>query len=68
VTNAESLTDVYRGVGSSWLMLCEAIENVRLFDEIQDKSKQPAEASECKSQFVATAISRPGRRASLQLS
>src|ERR1700751_4071340 len=31
-----------------------AIENVRLFDEIQDKSKQLAEASEHKSQFLAT--------------
>jgi signal transduction histidine kinase len=30
-----------------------AIENVRLFDEIQDKSKQLAEASERKSQFLA---------------
>jgi signal transduction histidine kinase len=31
-----------------------AIENVRLFDEIQDKSKQLAEASEHKSQFLAS--------------
>src|SRR5207237_3264552 len=31
-----------------------AIENVRLFDEIQDKSRQLAEASECKSQFLAS--------------
>src|SRR5262249_39138858 len=31
-----------------------AIENVRLFDEIQDKSRQLAEASEHKSQFVAS--------------
>ncbi|HZN29289.1 MAG TPA: ATP-binding protein, partial [Xanthobacteraceae bacterium] len=30
-----------------------AIENVRLFDEIQDKSRQLAEASQHKSQFVA---------------
>src|SRR5262245_4870392 len=30
-----------------------AIENVRLFDEIQDKSRQLAEANEHKSQFVA---------------
>src|SRR5258707_1125070 len=30
-----------------------AIENVRLFDEIQDKSKQLAEASQHKSQFLA---------------
>jgi len=30
-----------------------AIENVRLFDEIQDKNRQLAEASEHKSQFVA---------------
>src|SRR5262249_30030881 len=29
-----------------------AIENVRLFDEIQDKSRQLAEASKHKSQFV----------------
>jgi GAF domain-containing protein len=29
-----------------------AIENVRLFDEIQDKNRQLAEASEHKSQFV----------------
>jgi len=31
-----------------------AIENVRLFDEIQDKSRQLAEASQHKSQFVAS--------------
>ena len=31
-----------------------AIENVRLFDEIEDKSKQLAEASERKSQFLAS--------------
>src|SRR5262249_49948330 len=31
-----------------------AIENVRLFDEIQDKSRQLAEASERKSQFPAS--------------
>src|SRR5262249_25588562 len=31
-----------------------AIENVRLFDEIQDKSRQLAEASQHKSQFLAT--------------
>jgi signal transduction histidine kinase len=31
-----------------------AIENVRLFDEIQDKSQQLAEASERKSQFLAS--------------
>src|SRR5262245_42727535 len=31
-----------------------AIENLRLFDEIQDKSKQLAEASERKSQFLAS--------------
>ena len=31
-----------------------AIENVRLFDEIQDKSRQLAEASEHKSQFVSS--------------
>jgi GAF domain-containing protein/CheY-like chemotaxis protein len=31
-----------------------AIENVRLFDEIQDKSKQLTEASERKSQFLAS--------------
>src|SRR5262245_4265183 len=31
-----------------------AIENVRLFDESQDKSKQLAEASERKSQFLAS--------------
>jgi len=31
-----------------------AIENVRLFDEIQEKSKQLAEASERKSQFLAS--------------
>jgi signal transduction histidine kinase len=30
------------------------IENVRLFDEIQDKSRQLAEASERKSQFLAS--------------
>jgi GAF domain-containing protein len=31
-----------------------AIENVRLFDEVQDKNRQLAEASENKSQFVAS--------------
>src|SRR6516165_2832576 len=31
-----------------------AIENVRLFDEMQDKNRQLAEASEHKSQFVAS--------------
>jgi GAF domain-containing protein len=31
-----------------------AIENVRLFDEVQDKNRQLAEASEHKSQFVAS--------------
>src|SRR5262249_40060372 len=31
-----------------------AIENVRLFDEIQDKNRQLAEASEHKSQFLAS--------------
>jgi signal transduction histidine kinase len=31
-----------------------AIENVRLFDEIQDKSRQLAETSERKSQFLAS--------------
>ena len=31
-----------------------AIENVRLFDEIEDKSKQLAEASDRKSQFLAS--------------
>ena len=30
-----------------------AIENVRLFDEIEDKSRQLAEASQHKSQFLA---------------
>jgi GAF domain-containing protein len=30
-----------------------AIENVRLFDEIQDKSRELAEASQHKSQFLA---------------
>ena len=31
-----------------------AIENVRLFDEIQNKNRQLAEASEHKSQFVSS--------------
>jgi signal transduction histidine kinase len=31
-----------------------AIENVRLFDEIQDKSRQLAEASQRKTQFLAS--------------
>jgi len=31
-----------------------AIENVRLFDEIQDKSRQLEEASKHKSQFLAS--------------
>src|SRR5262245_21571937 len=31
-----------------------AIENVRLFDEIQDKSRQLEEASQHKSQFLAS--------------
>ncbi len=35
-----------------------AIENVRLFDEIQDKSRQLAEASKHKSQFLANMSSR----------
>jgi two-component system NtrC family sensor kinase len=35
-----------------------AIENVRLFDEIQDKSRQLAEASQHKSQFLANMSSR----------
>jgi GAF domain-containing protein len=30
-----------------------AIENVRLFDEIQDKSRELAQASQHKSQFLA---------------
>ena len=43
---------------SSWLTTFAdqaviAIENVRLFDEIQDKSRQLAEASQHKSQFLA---------------
>jgi GAF domain-containing protein len=33
-----------------------AIENVRLFDEIQDKSRQLEEASQHKSQFLANRI------------
>jgi GAF domain-containing protein len=41
-----------------------AIENVRLFEEIQDKNRQLAEASEHKSQFVSsiTAAWRASRR------
>ena len=44
---------------SSWLttfadQAAIAIENVRLFDEIQDKSRQLAEASQHKSQFLAS--------------
>ncbi len=31
-----------------------AIENVRLFDEIQDKNRQLAEASQNKSQFLSS--------------
>ena len=43
-----------------------AIENVRLFDEIQDKNRQLAMASEHKSQFVeSTARSWPERAGSL---
>ena len=42
---------------SSWSHFADqaaiAIENVRLFDEIQDKSRQLAEASQHKSQFLA---------------
>ena len=39
-----------------------AIENVRLFDEIQDKSRQLAEASQHKSQFLANmSAARSGR-------
>ena len=36
-----------------------AIENVRLFDEIQDKNRQLAEASEHKSQFVSSVSHEP---------
>ena len=39
-----------------------AIENVRLFDEIQDKSRQLAEASERKSQFLASMSHELARR------
>ena len=39
-----------------------AIENVRLFDEIQDKSRQLAEASERKSQFLASMSHECARR------
>ena len=39
-----------------------AIENVRLFDEIQDKSRQLAEASERKSQFLASMSHERARR------
>ena len=39
-----------------------AIENVRLFDEIQDKSRQLAEASQHKSQFLANMSHGSARR------
>ena len=39
-----------------------AIENVRLFDEIQDKNRQLAEASEHKSQFVSSVSHEVARR------
>jgi GAF domain-containing protein len=39
-----------------------AIENVRLFDEIQDKSQQLAIASHHKSQFLANMSHELGRR------
>jgi hypothetical protein len=39
------------------------MENVRLFDEIQDKNRQLAEASQNKSQFLSSRWS-PTRRAS----
>ena len=39
-----------------------AIENVRLFDEIQDKSRQLEEASQHKSQFLANMSHERARR------
>jgi hypothetical protein len=39
-----------------------AIENVRLFDEIQDKSRQLEEASQHKSQFLANIAMSCARR------
>jgi signal transduction histidine kinase len=49
------------GKGAGQLCVCDfvdqaviAIENVRLFDEIQDKNQQLAEASQNKSQFLSS--------------
>jgi hypothetical protein len=39
-----------------------AIENVRLFDEIQDKNRQVADASQNKSQFLSSMSHNCGRR------
>src|SRR5262249_20043493 len=53
-TEAEPFTDKQIAlVETSADQAAIAIENVRLFDEIQDKSRQLAEASQHKSQFLA---------------
>jgi signal transduction histidine kinase len=39
--------------GTARVLAAIAIENVRLFEEIQDKSRQLEEASQHKSQFLA---------------
>jgi signal transduction histidine kinase len=54
-TSVRPFTDKQIGLVSTFAdQAVIAIENVRLFDEIQDKNRQLAEASEHKSQFVSS--------------
>jgi signal transduction histidine kinase/putative methionine-R-sulfoxide reductase with GAF domain len=53
-SDVRPFTDKQIDLGSTFAdQAAIAIENVRLFDEIQDKSRQLAEASQHKSQFLA---------------